>query len=90
MLSNNIDTSLSCVDFTSKKEDSTPDATSVSETKPKDLSEIRQYMLSLFHDWKHDDGSLAPLMLRYAWHLCGTYDATSNTGGSNGCTICTY
>jgi cytochrome c peroxidase len=71
----------------SKKEESTPDATSVSETKPKDLSEIRQYILSLFHDWSHDDGSLAPLMLRYAWHLCGTYDATSNTGGSNGCTM---
>ena len=54
---------------------------------PKDLSSIRQYIHSLFLDRKHDDGSLAPLLLRYAWHLCGTYDATTNTGGSNGCTM---
>ena len=53
----------------------------------KDLTDMRQYILSLFHDRNHDDGSLAPLMLRYAWHLCGTYDAATNTGGSNGCTM---
>eukprot|EP00580_Thalassiosira_gravida_P000497 CAMPEP_0201602950 /NCGR_PEP_ID=MMETSP0492-20130828/3540_1 /ASSEMBLY_ACC=CAM_ASM_000837 /TAXON_ID=420259 /ORGANISM="Thalassiosira gravida, Strain GMp14c1" /LENGTH=393 /DNA_ID=CAMNT_0048066615 /DNA_START=60 /DNA_END=1241 /DNA_ORIENTATION=+ len=31
-----------------------------------------------------DDGSLAPVFLRLAWHSSGTYDAASGTGGSNG------
>ena len=31
-----------------------------------------------------DDGSLAPLFLRLAWHSSGTYDAATGTGGSNG------
>jgi len=31
-----------------------------------------------------DDGSLAPIFLRLAWHSSGTYDAASGTGGSNG------
>ncbi|EED87450.1 predicted protein [Thalassiosira pseudonana CCMP1335] len=31
-----------------------------------------------------DDGSLAPIFIRLAWHSSGTYDAASNTGGSNG------
>ena len=31
-----------------------------------------------------DDGSLAPLLIRLAWHSSGTYDAASGTGGSNG------
>jgi cytochrome c peroxidase len=53
----------------------------------KDLREIRKYIISLFRDWGHDDGTLAPLMLRFAWHLCGTYSIEDNTGGSNGCTM---
>jgi len=31
-----------------------------------------------------DDGSLAPIFIRLAWHSSGTYDKASNTGGSNG------
>ena len=31
-----------------------------------------------------DDGSLAPIFIRLAWHSSGTYDAASGTGGSNG------
>ena len=31
-----------------------------------------------------DDGSLAPILIRLAWHSSGAYDASSNTGGSNG------
>mmetsp|Transcript_2178 Transcript_2178/g.3322 ORF Transcript_2178/g.3322 Transcript_2178/m.3322 type:complete len:388 (-) Transcript_2178:43-1206(-) len=41
--------------------------------------------LKLFMDnpsW--DDGSLAPIFIRLAWHSSGTYDAASGTGGSNG------
>lgn len=52
-----------------------------------DLTPIRLYIHSLFKDADHDDGSLAPLLLRYAWHQCGTFDAATNTGGSNGCTM---
>ena len=30
-----------------------------------------------------DDGSLAPILIRLAWHSSGTYDASTKTGGSN-------
>jgi cytochrome c peroxidase len=35
----------------------------------------------------YDDGSYAPVLLRLAWHCSGTYDKTTNTGGSNGATM---
>lgn len=31
-----------------------------------------------------DDGSIAPILIRLAWHSSGTYDAATGTGGSNG------
>jgi cytochrome c peroxidase len=62
-------------------------ALSKSDPSLKDLNQVRHYIHSLFKDYSHDDGSLAPLMLRYAWHSCGTFDAATNTGGSNGCTM---
>ena len=34
-----------------------------------------------------DDGSYGPVVLRLAWHCSGTYDAATNTGGSNGATM---
>lgn len=36
---------------------------------------------------KFDDGSLAPIFVRLAWHCCATYDVATNTGGSNGATM---
>jgi cytochrome c peroxidase len=39
---------------------------------------------SLMDNPSWDDGSLAPIFIRLAWHSSGTYDAASNTGGSNG------
>ncbi|KAI8803013.1 heme peroxidase [Cladochytrium replicatum] len=36
-------------------------------------------------DW--DDGSLAPVYVRLAWHAAGTYDKKTQTGGSNGGTM---
>lgn len=33
------------------------------------------------------DGSLAPILVRLAWHSCATYDKYSHTGGSNGATM---
>ncbi|KAJ7058569.1 heme peroxidase [Mycena amicta] len=35
----------------------------------------------------YDDGSYGPVLLRLAWHASGTYDAASNTGGSNYATM---
>lgn len=35
----------------------------------------------------YDDGSYGPVLLRLAWHCSGTYDALTNTGGSNGATM---
>lgn len=35
----------------------------------------------------YDDGSMAPILLRLAWHCCATYDISSNNGGSNGATM---
>jgi cytochrome c peroxidase len=33
------------------------------------------------------DGSLAPVLVRLAWHASGTYDKNDNTGGSNYATM---
>lgn len=38
-------------------------------------------------DDDYDDGSYAPVVLRLGWHSSGTYDAATNTGGSNGATM---
>lgn len=35
----------------------------------------------------YDDGSFGPVLLRLSWHACGTYDAKTKTGGSNGATM---
>jgi catalase (peroxidase I) len=52
-----------------------------------DLSAVRDDIAKGLHDRSHDDGSLAPLLIRFAWHSSGTYDAQAKTGGSNGGTI---
>ena len=36
---------------------------------------------------EYDDGSYGPVIVRLAWHSCGTYDVATNTGGSNGATM---
>jgi hypothetical protein len=33
------------------------------------------------------DGSLAPVLVRLAWHASGTYDKADNSGGSNYATM---
>lgn len=53
----------------------------------RDLTEIRNAIHAVMFDPSHDDGSFAPLLIRFAWHQCGTYDRESNTGGSNGGTM---
>jgi cytochrome c peroxidase len=49
-----------------------------------DVNAVRQEIKSLLNNPSWDDGSLAPVFLRLAWHSSGTYDAASGTGGSNG------
>eukprot|EP01082_Thalassiosira_pseudonana_P009010 g8052.t1 g8052 contig27:83654-85066(+) len=46
--------------------------------------DVRAELKSLMDNPSWDDGSLAPIFIRLAWHSSGTYDAASNTGGSNG------
>ena len=36
---------------------------------------------------EYDDGSYGPLLVRLAWHTSGTFDKSTNTGGSNGATM---
>jgi len=56
-------------------------------SKPNDFAAVRRDIAAVIPDASHDDGSLAPLFIRFAWHNSGTYDKASNTGGSNGCTM---
>jgi len=53
----------------------------------RDLGQVRKDIHAVMYDSSHDDGSFAPLLIRFAWHLCGTYDKESRTGGSNGATM---
>ncbi|KAH0843117.1 hypothetical protein AYO21_03408 [Fonsecaea monophora] len=48
------------------------------------LDQVKQAIISLLDQPGYDDGSAGPVLVRLAWHSAGTYDAQSNTGGSNG------
>lgn len=54
---------------------------------PLDLTKVRNDIHAVMYNPSHDDGSYAPLLIRFAWHLCGTYDKQTKTGGSNGGTM---
>ena len=57
------------------------------EATPVDLSKVRQEIVQLVEEdaEKRNDGtSLAGTFIRLAWHCCGTYRKSDNTGGSNG------
>lgn len=49
-----------------------------------DYSAVRRELLAAMDNSQWDDGSLAPIFIRLAWHSSGTYDKASATGGSNG------
>lgn len=51
------------------------------------VANVRRDIARALRDRNHDDGSYAPLLIRFAWHCCGTYDAATGTGGSNGSTM---
>ena len=52
-----------------------------------DLTTVRRELAESLRDRTHDDGSLGPLVLRFAWHNAGTWDKDKRTGGTNGCTM---
>jgi len=52
-----------------------------------DYAAVRRDIASILPKKEWDDGSLAPVFLRLAWHAAGTYDKNSKTGGSNGATM---
>lgn len=45
---------------------------------------MRKDIASLLKQPEYDDGSAGPVLVRLAWHSSGTYDAETDTGGSNG------
>jgi len=49
-----------------------------------DYAAVRRELLHLMDNPSWDDGSLAPVLIRLAWHSSGTYDKASGSGGSNG------
>lgn len=53
-------------------------------SKSGDYAAVRRSIASLLHQPEYDDGSAGPILVRLAWHSSGTYDAATDTGGSNG------
>ena len=52
-----------------------------------DFHEIRDEVADILWNKNYEDGHIGPLLVRLAWHASGTYDAKTNTGGSNGSTM---
>jgi len=57
------------------------------EKKDVDWAEVRKAIAAILEQEKYDDGSIGPVLVRLAWHSSGTFDKTSNSGGSNGATM---
>jgi len=50
----------------------------------RDFVPVRKDIAALMHQPEYDDGSAGPVLVRLCWHSSGTYDAETDTGGSNG------
>ena len=59
----------------------------VQNGKAVDLAEVLEARCGVMFDRAHDDGSYAPLLIRFAWHCCGTYDRRAANGGPDGGTM---
>ncbi|KAI3403571.2 CCP2 [Candida oxycetoniae] len=64
----------------------TIDSFTRSTTDPKYIEQVKSAIQKILPS-NHDDGSLAPVILRLAWHACATYDSQTKIGGSNGATM---
>ncbi|KAL2216063.1 cytochrome c peroxidase mitochondrial precursor [Thermoascus aurantiacus ATCC 26904] len=53
-------------------------------SKPGDYDAVRKDIAAQLKKPGYDDGSAGPVFVRLAWHASGTYDAETDTGGSNG------
>ncbi|KIN07393.1 hypothetical protein OIDMADRAFT_108415 [Oidiodendron maius Zn] len=53
-------------------------------SKQGDFEAVRKDIAALLKQPGYDDGSAGPVFVRLAWHSAGTYDAETDTGGSNG------
>jgi len=49
-----------------------------------DYAAVKRELLLAMDNPSWDDGSLAPIFIRLAWHSSGTFDKATGTGGSNG------
>ncbi|GME80321.1 unnamed protein product [Ambrosiozyma monospora] len=48
---------------------------------------VRQAIKDILPQKDFDDGSLAPIIFRFTWHCCATFDRRDGTGGSSGGTL---
>jgi len=53
-------------------------------SKPGDYDAVKKDIISILKQPEYDDGSAGPILVRLAWHASGTYDAKTDTGGSDG------
>ncbi|OCF33440.1 cytochrome c peroxidase, mitochondrial [Kwoniella heveanensis CBS 569] len=53
----------------------------------KDYQKVYDRIAETLEKEGYDDGSLAPVLIRLAWHSSGTYNKEDNTGGSNYATM---
>ncbi|ORX40127.1 heme peroxidase [Kockovaella imperatae] len=52
-----------------------------------DYQKVYNRIAGMLEEESYDDGSLAPVFIRLAWHASGTYDKDDKTGGSNYATM---
>ena len=55
--------------------------------KPVDYQAVYNAIADKLENVDYDDGSFAPVLVRLAWHAAGTYDKTTQTGGSDGASM---
>jgi len=56
-------------------------------SKPGDYASVRKDIAAILPKKDYDDGSIAPVLIRLAWHASGTYSKHDNSGGSDGATM---
>lgn len=49
-----------------------------------DYEKLKEDIQDIIWDKEYEDQHLGPVLVRLAWHSSGTYDAKTNTGGSEG------